>query len=102
MTTRCNIAPPAMATSFFEHVTCPSGWGDERWLAGGRAGGGTAAPGRNCWKLPGSGVAALPKAVSRAGFRAEVYRFPVCPPGERKYRRGMKRDGWREKESERG
>lgn len=31
---------------------------------------------------------ALAKAVSRAGFRAEVYRFPVRPPGEHKYRRG--------------
>jgi len=48
----------------------------------------TATPGQNCcWKLP-RGVA---KAVSRAGFRAEVYRFPVRPPGERKYRRDVGR-----------
>lgn len=46
-------------------------------------------PGRNCcWKLPRGVYTALPKAVSRGGFRAEVYRFPVCPPGERKYRQG--------------
>jgi len=89
------VATAAMATSFFKHVTRPVvrvGFADERWgyeRRDGEEGERVAAPGRNCcWKLP-RGVA-LAKAVSRAGFRTEVYRFPVRPPGERKYRWGCK------------
>lgn len=88
---RCNITPPAMATSFFEHVTSRprGGDGDGSWN-GGRSGQEEPRP---RGKRSGIVVENCPVAARLAlerfrvpDFAPKYIDFRFCPPGERKYR----------------